>query len=225
MRVTRSSLAASAILLLASLSGCGGGEGNESLASLDDRLTNGMASSDAIAGGNAAEGSAADGPAASPARNPLDGSASASQGPRLAEVAERQRSARALDRVRTAGGIPSGTETDSCGRRIAYGAEWARDLPAAFALYPGGTLVEAAGVSTDRCSLRVVSLTTDAAPLAVARHYADRASTAGFSAERQPCEGGYMVGGVHPDSDQAYIVLITAARGGRTNVDIVLTLS
>ncbi len=223
MRVTGSSLSASALLLLATLGGCGGGEGNESLASLDARLTNGLAS-DADAGANAVSGNMVDGPQASPARNPLDGPASAAQGPRLGDVAERQRSARALDRVRSVTGGPVGTETDGCGRRITYGDEWVRDLPAAFAVYPGGTLVEAAGVSTDRCTMRVVSSTTEAAPLAVANHYADRARAAGFSAERRPCEGGYLVGGVHPGTDQAYIVLITAASGGSTSVDIVLTL-
>lgn len=223
MRVTRSSLPASALLLLATLSGCGGGEGNESLASLDARLTNGMAS-DATAGASAAGGNMVDGPQASQPRNPLDDAGSPSQGPRLGEVAERQRSARALDRVRSAAGGRVGTETDGCGRRITYGDQWARDLPAAFTVYPGGALVEAAGVSTDRCTMRVVSSTAEAAPLAVARHYADRASAAGFSAERRPCEGGYMVGGVHPGTDQAYIVLITAAPGGKTSIDVVVTL-
>lgn len=231
MRFTRSSLSAGSLALLMALGGCGGGEGNESLASLDARLTNGVAATDETQA-NAANESATDGPQASRERNPLDRSgtsaqtdpASASDGPRLADVAERQRAARAIDRVRMAGGVRSGSETDGCGRRITYGAEWARDLPVAFALYPGGKLVEAAGVSTDRCTLRVVSFTSDAAPVAVARHYADRASAAGFSAERRPCEGGQMVGGVHPATDQAYIVLVTAAAGGRTNVDIVLTL-
>lgn len=220
MRVTLCSLAASAVVLVMALGACGGGEGNETLASLDSRLTNGVASPDAVTIANAA-----DGPQVSPARNPLDAAGGAAPGPRLAEVAERQRSARALDRVRTAGGDRTGTEIDDCGRRIAYGAEWARDLPDAFAPYPGAKLVEAAGVSTDRCTVRVVSLTSDAAPLAIARHYADRARAAGFSAERRPCEGGQMVGGVHPGTDQAYIVTITAAAGGKTDIDIIMTLS
>lgn len=224
MRVTRCSLAASAVVLLMTLGACGGGEANETLASLDSRLTNGLEAPSSLADANAADGNAAEGPQVSPARNPLDAGGGAPQGPRLAEVAERQRSARALDRVRTAGGDRTGTEIDDCGRRIAYGAEWARDLPAAFAPYPGAKLVEAAGVTTDRCTLRVVSLTSDAAPLAIARHYADRASAAGFSAEQRPCEGGQMVGGVHPGTDQAYIVTITAAAGGKTDIDIIMTL-
>lgn len=225
MRGTHSSLRASALLFLAALGGCGGDStDNESLASLDARLTNGAASSDPAVGNDAGAGNMGDGPTASAARNPLDGASGQASGPRLGEVAERQRSARALDRVRAATGGQAGAETDGCGRQIVYGDQWARDLPAAFAIYPGGALVEAAGVTTDRCTLRVVSFTADATPMAVARHYAGRASAAGFSAERQPCDGGYIVGGVHPGTDQAYIVMITGKPGARTDVDIVMTL-
>ena len=203
------------------MTGCGGGEGNETLASLDARLTNGaVPATDAAAPGNVV-----DAPQASAPRNPLDGPQPA-DAPSLGEVAERQRSERAFDRLRVAtGGGTAREEADGCGRRIVYGDAWAQDLPAAFALYPGGTLVEAAGVSTERCKMRVVSFTADVTAAAIASHYVSSVKAAGYDAERRPCEDGFIVGGVHPRTGQAYVVLVTRAAGGSSSVDLMLTVA
>lgn len=221
MPAFRSSLLVSVLPLILLTSGCGSGEGDENLASLDARLTN----SAAPANDAADSANVVDGPQASAPRNPLDGNVTGATGPSIGEVAERQRSQRAFDRLRVAtGGGSAREETDGCGRRIVYGDEWAKDLPAAFALYPGATLVEAAGVSTDRCHMRIVSFTAEASATTIASHYASSARASGFDAERRPCEGGFIVGGVHPQTGQAYVVLITRAAEGRSSIDIMMTM-
>lgn len=137
-------------------------------------------------------------------------------GPTLASLAHSQA-------AENGGGPVSSRDrlSGACASDVRYGDQWARAMPAAFAVYPGGNLVEAAGIDNDHCTLRVVSFTTADAPDAVIRHYQARARSAGYDAERQLCKGEHRLGGVRAADGAAYMLYTRRTAKGVTEVDIV----
>ncbi|MFT3966588.1 MAG: hypothetical protein QM690_11985 [Sphingobium sp.] len=207
--------AVGALALILSLGGCGGGgeQGNNALASLDTRLTNGGAQDNRVVPTNAAA--------------PKDGSASPGKGeaagaPTLGNLAEAQRSggdgAVAARKLADAAGRPVG---GCVGRGLTYGDQWAKAMPDGLGLYPGARLTEAAGTDTGRCALRVVSFTTADSPETVVAHYAAQVRKAGFDAERQPCKTEIRLGGTRSGDDAAYLLFARRSAKGVTEVDIV----
>lgn len=110
-----------------------------------------------------------------------------------------------------AGGGQSGS-VSRCGGEFAYGPEWARRLPTEFPLYPGATLMEAAGQDRGQCRMRVVTFTTDDPHSRVLEYYRSHAARAGFSAEQQRRGDAHVLGGVRENA--AYYLIVTPAERG-----------
>ena len=76
--------------------------------------------------------------------------------------------------------LPGASE---CSAKLAYSAAWSARLPEALPVYPGGATIDAAGVDSDDCKLRVVTFTTPVATDDVLSFYTARARKARFSIE------------------------------------------
>jgi hypothetical protein len=115
-------------------------------------------------------------------------------------------------------GASAGTQvaeagSSGCGPDFNYNMQWARRLPAAFAIYPGSRITDAAGIDRAGCHARVVTFTTADAPQRILDHYAARAARAGYSAEHQRRGGDHILAGTN-GGDGAFYLIVTPARGG-----------
>lgn len=113
---------------------------------------------------------------------------------------------------------PSGPTGDACARGLSYSATWATVLPADVPLYPNAQVQEAAG--NDACGLRIVSFTSAAPIDRILGWYTARVTRAGYSAQHQAAGGQHVLGGTRGDA--AYIVYVTAAPGGGSDVDLLV---
>lgn len=107
-----------------------------------------------------------------------------------------------------------GASAAACGANFQYGPEWAQRLPAAFSLYPGARLDEAAGVDRGDCHMRVVTFTTADRPRQVLDWYRRIAERGGYSAEHQTRGGDQVLGGVNQGADGAFYLIVTPRRSG-----------
>ncbi len=131
------------------------------------------------------------------------------------------------DRARRAGGRPSAAashremkavadgEGTGCAARFAYDKAWARRLPAAFPVFPGSRITEAAGNNEGDCRMRVVTFTSNAAPQRVLDWYRQRAASAGYTADQERRERDLVLAGISEADGGAYYLIVTPlARGG-----------
>jgi hypothetical protein len=105
-----------------------------------------------------------------------------------------------------------------CGPKLSYNAGWARRLPAAFPIFPGSRITDAAGSDSADCRARVVTFTTDAPPQRVLDYYRSRAAGAGYSAEHQMRQGDHILAGTAGGA--AYYLILTP-RGGGSDVAMI----
>lgn len=115
----------------------------------------------------------------------------------------------------------TGAAGADCAPELNYDRAWASRLPAAFAIYPGARVTEAAGNDRGGCRARVVTFTTAAAPQQVLDHYRGRAVRAGYSAEHQMREGDHILAGTAAGSDAAFYLILTPLRGGGSDVAMI----
>ena len=222
-----------ALALAAALAGCGGNDGEaDKLNQLDAELTN-NAMDPALRG--AIEDSIASDPdltgqsnsrAVRPAERPADNAIPLIKGdPKAAEAA----GLKALGGKRLSAPVPreataenpvtlGGLAQEKGGCAVRYGMEWSERLPAAFPIYPGAHVLEAAGSDGASCSLRAVSFTTPASLQSTVDFYYTLARRAGFSAEHLTVGKEHQLGGTR--SDGAYFVTFTPAPGG-TAIDLI----
>lgn len=107
--------------------------------------------------------------------------------------------------------------------RVSYDMGWAARMPAAFPVYPGGQVTEAAGSDRSPCGLRAASFTTPVAPDEVMDFYYTMARRAGYSAEHIEQNGAHVLGGTRERDENAFHVSFTALHGGGTAVDLIAT--
>ena len=100
-----------------------------------------------------------------------------------------------------------------CGPDLDYNMQWAQRLPAAFSVYPGSRITDAAGSDTDECRVRVVTFTTRAKAQQVLDWYGARAERAGYSAEQQAREGDQILAGTD-GGEGAFYLIVTPVSGG-----------
>ena len=100
-----------------------------------------------------------------------------------------------------------------CAPEFDYNMQWARRLPAAFPVYPGSRITDAAGSDSADCRARVVTFTTTDPAQRVLDYYGNRASRSGFSAEHQRREGDHILAGTN-GGDGAFYLIVTPVRGG-----------
>jgi hypothetical protein len=124
-----------------------------------------------------------------------------------------------LEARAAAQGVKRGKGT--CEAKLQYGASWAARMPTEFPVYPKGRVKEAAGVEGGICDIRVVSFTTSAGRQSVVDYYYTRAKRSGFTADYEIRDGEHMLGGVRDNDGGAYVITLTALKGGGTAVDIV----
>lgn len=109
----------------------------------------------------------------------------------------------------------------NCGSaRIEYAAGWASRMPAAFPVYPGGTVNEAAGANNAPCNIRAVSFTTSAPLNEVMDFYYTMARRAGYSVEHLEENGENVLGGARDKDEGAYYISFRKTNGG-TAVDLI----
>lgn len=126
-----------------------------------------------------------------------------------------QRQAQVMRNGQPRGGASAGAGIGgNCGPELEHGSQWAQRVPAAFAVYPGARVTDAAGKQTPDCSIRVVTFTTPAAPEQVLEHYRGRAVQAGYSAERQMRDGDHILAGAHSQDESAFYLILTPKGGG-----------
>ncbi len=107
----------------------------------------------------------------------------------------------------------------NCADQANYTMQWAAKLPAAFPVYPQGSVQEAAGTDEGACALRVVNYLT-AVPLGeVIDFYYTRATGAGFTAQRVKQDGDDVLGG--SKGQASFVVYARPAASGGTEVDLI----
>ena len=106
-------------------------------------------------------------------------------------------------------------EGTGCGARFDYDKAWARRMPAAFPVFPGARITEAAGNDAGDCRMRVVTFTSDAPPQRVLDWYRQRASGAGYTADQEKRDRDQVLAGISEGDGGAYYLIVTpVARGG-----------
>jgi hypothetical protein len=197
---------------LALLAACQGQSADDNLADLDARLTNGadnVAAANEAEDANAAIAMAAAGGRIEKAPAAVETKAVAPQGRSVGDLVRQQASGQGAN-----GAAPQG----DCAKDVKTGPEWADRMPQAFRVYPGGKLVEAAGIDKERCTLRIISFTTSAGIDPVLDYYFTQAKRAGYDAEHLVSGGEHQLGGTNKGG--AYVVFARRA-GALTEVDIV----
>lgn len=109
----------------------------------------------------------------------------------------------------------------TCDANLSYSMDWANRMPATFPVYPKGRVIEAAGVESGACSIRVVSFSSANAMQSIVDYYFTRARGAGFTAEYVLRDGEHALGGVRTKDDGAYYITFRMRKDGGTDVDIV----
>lgn len=108
-----------------------------------------------------------------------------------------------------------------CARRVHYDRAWAGKLPAEFPLYPAATLTEAAGTDAAGCRMRVISFTSAAPITTILDFYQNRATHAGYSAERAMDKGDHILAGTRDRDGGVYYLIAAPAKGGSA-IDIIV---
>ncbi len=104
-----------------------------------------------------------------------------------------------------------------------YTAAWAQRLPAAFPLYPGAQLREAAGTDENAsCILRAVSFVTGARRSEVMDFYTTMAKRGGYSIEHIEQNGADALIGATGKGNAAYHIRFGDEPGGGTAVDLIV---
>ena len=95
----------------------------------------------------------------------------------------------------------------ACGSGLDYNRGWAERLPAAFGIFPGGRLNEAAGSNEGDCRIRVVTYSAPAPAERILNWHQAMATRAGYSAEQMRREGEHILAGVNGEA--AYYLIVT----------------
>ncbi|MDB5698402.1 MAG: hypothetical protein JWN69_1206 [Alphaproteobacteria bacterium] len=117
---------------------------------------------------------------------------------------------------RTAPVMRDGTPVpgSGCGAQFDYAMAWANRLPAAFPVFPGGRVTDAAANNGNGCNMRVVTFTTPQPPAMVLDWYDRRLAGAGYSSERQARGGDQILGGTNEPEDGAFYLIVTPRGAG-----------
>jgi len=239
--VTRILTPALICLPLLLLAGCGKAKEGDNLAALDAQLVNNsadpalrgaladqiMVDPQLVGGSNANR--------VRPAERPANGAVPANGGAPVGKPAQvaggpLMRAPAAVDGGAAGGDQPTtlaalartqrSGNAGACAAKLQYGAGWADRLPAAFPVYPGAALQEAAGTANGACALTAASFTAPAAFDDVINYYYTQAKRAGYDAEHQLLRGDHVLGGTRRDGS-AYLITFAASPGGGTDVDLI----
>jgi hypothetical protein len=200
---TRKILIVAALAGSAALAGCNrGGDAGNNVAALDNQLVANQA--DAALTGALGNQIAVD-PAVA------NGSKAAANAQAPAEAAKATPGA--IDKARLAlnGADHRGCASDAA--KLDSGNQWADRLPAAFGVYPGAKVVEAAANNAKGCSVRIVNLTTSDDWNHVLDWYNTRAVKGGYTTEHRVEGADHVLGGTSDKDGAAYFVAVTPGKG------------
>jgi hypothetical protein len=107
---------------------------------------------------------------------------------------------------------------DNCLAALEQGFVWAAALPPAAAIMPQGMVMRAAGADAAGCKLRLIRYHTPAGGTDVLEYHFTRAVRAGLRPLRY-AEGGDSIAARAPGGE-AWAVMVRAAAGGLTEVDV-----
>lgn len=93
--------------------------------------------------------------------------------------------------------------------RFHYHKNWAGKLPAAFPVYPGGQITEAAANNSSGCSTRVVTFTAADDWQRILDWYHTRAVGAGYTSEHQLRDGDHVLAGAKESDKGAFYLIVT----------------
>ncbi len=129
--------------------------------------------------------------------------------------------------VQTLGGLAAqqaGISRDSfngCALDVQYSMDFAAKLPADIPLYPQSQVIEAAGSNDNGCHLRALTITAAAPIKAVARHFANVATKAGYRVTSKAEPDGAVISGKRAADGGAFYVILNPVAGG-TTADLVI---
>lgn len=106
----------------------------------------------------------------------------------------------------------------ACGAALDYNPGWANRLPAAFGVFPGGRVTEAAGNNAGDCRVRVVTYSVGAPAQRVLDWHRASATRAGYSVEQQRREGDHILAGLNGEA--AYYLIVTP-KGDASDVALI----
>lgn len=193
---------------LLALAGCNKSGTDDNLAALDKQLT-----------GNDVDPALTSALADQIAIDPSLASASNKNAARPAETpVQSQYPAPAPGAPQTADAAPP-TGGCSLAVKFDYNLGWAKRLPAAFPIYPGARLGEAAGNDTGACRMRVVSFTTGDDWQHVLDWYNTRAVRSGYSVDHQLRGQDHVLAGDR--GSLAYYLIATPIAAG-TDVSLIV---
>jgi hypothetical protein len=95
-----------------------------------------------------------------------------------------------------------------------YNRNWASRLPAAFPLYPGAQVSDAAGNDRPDCRARAVTFATGDNFQRVLDWYHTRAVRAGYSSEHQLRQGDHILAGTNQADGGAFYLIVTPKGNG-----------
>jgi hypothetical protein len=102
----------------------------------------------------------------------------------------------------------------SCAAELDYAMAWAERLPAAFAVYPGSRVTEAAANNRADCRLRVVTFTSGDPAQRLLDWYHNRAVRAGYTSEHQLRDGDHVLAGTNEVDGGAFFLIVTPTNRG-----------
>jgi hypothetical protein len=195
-------LAISATLALAA---CGRGGDGSNVAALDNQLVGNQAD-DAVAGALG---------------NQISVDPAVANGSKAGADAQSGRATPgAVEKARLAlnGADHKGCAADAA--RLESGNQWADRLPAAFAVYPGAKVTDAAANNAGGCSVRIVSMTTSDNWQRVLDWYNTRAVRGGYTSEHKIEGDDHVLGGTNDKTGAAYFVAVTPGQGS-TEIELI----
>ena len=107
-----------------------------------------------------------------------------------------------------------GGQACGSGAPFDYNAGWANRMAAAFPLYPGAKLTEAAGNNEGECRVRVITFTTADGYQRLLNWYHTRAVRAGYSSEHQLRAGDHILAGTKEADGGAFYLIVTPVANG-----------
>lgn len=104
----------------------------------------------------------------------------------------------------------------ACGSKVPfdYNPGWANRLSAAFPVYPGGRVTEAAGNNQGDCRVRAVTFTTGENFQRILDWYHTRAVRSGYSSEHQLRGADHILAGTNDKDGGAFYLIVTPKRNG-----------
>jgi hypothetical protein len=112
--------------------------------------------------------------------------------------------------------VAGGQGGAACGGSAAfdYNPAWANRMSAAFPLYPGAKVSDAAGHNEGGCRMRVVTFTTGDGFQRILDWHNTRAVRAGYSSEHQIRGGDHVLAGTNPADGGAFYLIVTPGETG-----------